>query len=436
MHSLCQIVGWPRRIRGALLMACGCRKHHRFRRIATILGASWLGCSILNGDTGEVFRPDGLRRLDDSIRQAIAERNLPGAVLWLEHRGVVHQGCFGEQAILPSSEPMRPDTIFDISSLTKVVATAPAVMLLVERGQLVLDAPVCRYLPEWKAVGAEQVTIRHLLTHTSGLLVGISGASFTNTAGAMAVAYRESPRVKPGREFHYCDLNYILLGEVVRSVGGRSLDAFVADSLYRPLGMVDTGFCPAVGTWKRVAPTQRMPEGLLRGVVHDLTARRMEGVAGHAGLFSTAIDLARFARMFLREGELDGVRIFRPETIRMMTSVQSPASVVVRRGLGWDIDSGFSRPRGVIFPLGSYGHSGFSGAMIWVDPFSQTFVVMLTNRLHPEGKGNVVELYARVSSLAAAAVADFDFSQVRGALPFRTNFISWGSLTNLLPIQP
>jgi CubicO group peptidase (beta-lactamase class C family) len=163
----------------------------------------------------------------------------------------------------------------------------------------------------------------------------------------------------------------------------------------------------------------------------------MGGVAGHAGVFSTAADLARFARMMLNEGELDGVRVFKPETVRLMTSVQSPKQVTARRGLGWDIDSGYSRPRGLVFPLGSYGHTGFTGVLLWIDPYSKSFVILLTNRLHPDGQGNVTELYGVAGTAAARAVGDFDFTQVPEALPFRTNFISnWGAATNFVGAVP
>jgi CubicO group peptidase (beta-lactamase class C family) len=305
-------------------------------------------------------------------------------------------------------------------------------MLLIERGQVGLDDPVQKHLPEYRAAGASGITVRHLLTHTSGLSSGISGAAFSDRAGALQRAFQKQPTATPGTEFHYCDANYILLDELVRRVAGRPLEEFAAAEFFRPLGMKDTGFLPAAAVRPRVAPTQEMPGGMLRGTVHDPTARRMGGVAGHAGVFSTAADLARFARMMLNEGELDGVRVLKPETVRLMTSVQSPAGVLARRGLGWDVDSGYSRPRGLVFPLGSYGHTGFTGATLWIDPFSQTFVILLTNRLHPNQNVPLTELYATVGTLAALAVENFDFRNVPGTLPFRTNFIQWGSVTNLL----
>lgn len=405
------------------LPAGGSRAQHWLAVWAVVLLA-------LNAAAG--FRPEILAQVDGAITNAIAAKKTPGAVIWIEHGGQSYQKAYGERALKPVSEPMTVDTIFDVASLTKVVATAPAVALLLERGQVRLEDPVQKYLPEFRGRDCEAITVRHLLTHTSGLLVGISGGAFRDYDGAVAVALRERPQATPGREFHYCDLNFILLGELVRRVAKQPLNEFVADAIYRPLGMKDTGYLPEVSRRPRLAPTQELGSGPLRGTVHDPSARRMGGVAGHAGVFSTAADLARFARMILNEGELDGVRVLKPETVRLMTSVQSPKSVPARRGLGWDIDSGYSRPRGMVFPLGSFGHTGFTGATLWLDPFSKTFVILLTNRLHPGGQGNVTELYAAVGTLAARTLDDFDFKQTSGALPFRTNFIQWGAVTNYL----
>lgn len=391
-----------------------------------------LALACLQTTATAAFRPDVLAQLDAAITNTLAAGKFPGAVLWLEHGGETHTRCYGLRAVEPQAEPLTPDTVFDVASLTKVVATAPAVMRLLERGQLALDAPVRKYLPEFNGPGTAAVTVRHLLTHTSGLLVGLSGRDFPDYAGAIELALRERPLVAAGTAFHYCDLNFILLGEIVRRVAQQPLDVFVAREIFGPLRMQDTGFRPATNLRPRIAPTQRTPDGILRGVVHDPTARRMGGVAGHAGVFAPAADLARFARCLLNGGELDGVRVFRRETVRLMTTVQTPQGVLARRGLGWDLDTGYSRPRGQVFPLGSYGHTGWTGASLWIDPFSKTFVILLTNRLHPEDRGGITDLYAAVGTLAARAVPDFDFRQVPGALPFRTNFINWGPATNWL----
>ena len=196
------------------------------------------------------------------------------------------------------------------------------------------------------------------------------------------------------------------------------LDAFVAKEIYRPLKMTSTAFLPQKSKISRIAPTEKDGTNFLRGVVHDPTARRMGGVTGHAGLFSTAADLARFARMMLNQGELESVRIFKLVTVKLMTSVQSPEEIEARRGLGWDIDSGYSRPRGDLFPLGSYGHTGFTGTAIWIDPFSRTFVIFLSNRVHPEDKGNLSPLRRAISTLAAQAIRGFDFKPAPSRLRY------------------
>ena len=407
-----------------------------------------------------VFHPDKLVEMDAAINQAVADHQCPGAVLWLERNGVAYHKAYGKRALAPGEEPMTEDTIFDAASLTKVVACTPAVMLLVERGQIELEERVQTYLPEFKGDGKETITIRQLLTHTSGLRPDISTRppwSGYDTAIGMACA--EKLVTPPGTAFGYSDINFFLMGEVVRRVSGMKLNELVEREVYRPLKMVDTRFRPIMTSSitavaapdsvrktsagaalpaqraktrvatpartaatdtttaiMRIAPTERIDDRILRGIVHDPTARYMGGVAGHAGLFTTTADLARYARMLLNHGELDGVRLFKPETVRLMTSVQTPETIRARRGLGWDIDSGYSRPRGKIFPLGSYGHTGFTGTALWIDPFSKTFWIFLSNRLHPAGTGSVLSLEAALANLAAESVIGFNFSYVPGAL--------------------
>jgi uncharacterized protein YbbC (DUF1343 family)/CubicO group peptidase (beta-lactamase class C family) len=293
-------------------------------------------------------------------------------------------------------------------------------MLLIERGKVRLEDPVNRYIPNLHPDAAE-ITVLHLLTHTSGLRPGIPGSpSWQGWEHAIELACREKPTNPPGTIFRYSDINFILLGEVVQQASGKKLQDFVRSEIHGPLKMTDTRYLPPTNNLSRIAPTEQSELGILRGVVHDPTARKMGGVAGHAGLFTTASDLARYARMLLNLGELDGVRIFKPETVKLMTSVQSPAAVESRRGLGWDIDSGYSRPRGKLFPLGSYGHTGWSGPGIWIDPFSKAFWMLLSNRVHPDGKGNILPLQLTLGTYAATAIDGFDFGNVAGALPQRT----------------
>lgn len=297
---------------------------------------------------------------------------------------------------------MTEDTIFDAASLTKVMATTPAIMRLAERGALDLEAPVQKYIPEFRRDGKDGITLRHLLTHTSGLRSGL-GRKVDGQRSAIAYACQEKVTNAPGTSFTYSDINFILLGEVVERVSGEPLDEFVTEEIYRPLKMNDTRYRPWTRDTARIAPTQRDgTNGVLRGEVHDPTARGMGGVAGHAGVFTTTADLARYARMLLNGGELDGVRLFRPQTVSAMTSVQSPATVKAKRGFGWDIDTGYSR-RGEIFLPGSYGHTGFTGTALWIDPYSKTFWILLSNRVHPDGTGNILALQKTFSTLAAEA---------------------------------
>ncbi|MEO6184236.1 MAG: exo-beta-N-acetylmuramidase NamZ domain-containing protein [Verrucomicrobiota bacterium] len=359
-----------------------------------------------------------LGRMDAQINAAIAGKKLPGAVIWVEHDGDVYHKAFGDRAIEPIFEEMTRDTIFDAASLTKIVAGTPAIMILVERGQVKLDEPVASYIPEFKGGGKESVTVKQLLTHTSGLRPDIdTKTKWQGNDTAIRMASEEKLENKPGEKVVYSDINLFLVGEIVQRVSKMKLNEFVAKEIYQPLKMVDTGYLPPKEKIPRVAPTERTDGEILRGVVHDPTARFMGGVAGHAGIFITAADLARYARMILNNGELNGVRIFKPETVKLMTSVQTPPGNPMRRGLGWDIDSAYSRPRGEDFPLGSFGHTGFTGNAFWIDPFSKTFWIFLSNRVHPDGKGNVVELYKSMGTIAAEAVTDFDFNYVPNALP-------------------
>ena len=362
------------------------------------------------------FHPDKLAAMDTAIETAITNHCCPGGVLWLERDGIAYHKAYGHRALTPKLESMTEDTIFDMASLTKVMATTPAIMLLIQRGQVQLDAPVCAYLPEFTGQGREHVTICELLTHTSGLPADLKSTNYwegRTIAIEMACATElESP---PGTAFKYSDINFILLGEIVQRVTKIPFQDFVQREIYGPLKMTDTGFLPPGSELPRIAPTEVINGKPLRGIVDDPSARRMGGVAGNAGLFSTASDLSRYARMMLNLGELDGVRIFQPETVKLMTTPQQPPGVKVLHGLGWDIDSPYSGPRGNLFPLGSYGHTGWTGTSIWIDPSSKTFVIFLSNRNHPTDAGNVLALRRELGTLSAQAVIGVGFTNAATA---------------------
>ncbi|WP_243302215.1 exo-beta-N-acetylmuramidase NamZ domain-containing protein [Geothrix oryzisoli] len=347
------------------------------------------------------FNDQGIADIRAALARAIEDKVTPGAVYWCGHGSEDRHWAQGHRAVVPAAEPMTEDTIFDVASLTKVVATLPSVMLLVERGKVDVDAPVRTYLPEFHH---PEITVKHLLTHTSGLPPGLPKDEVHPDWHGYEEGIRRAcacaPDLPPGLVVRYSDLNFILLGEIVHRVSGHRLDAFAEREVFSPLGMRSTRFRPEAGRVDRIAPTERDQDGtMLRGVVHDPTARRMGGVAGHAGLFTTAADLAKYARFMLHGGP-----VLQRKTLQAMQRVQTPATVYDRRGLGWDIDSAYSRPRGSLFELGSFGHTGFTGTAIWMDPATDSFFILLTTRLHPDGKGDAKPLYSEIGTLTAKAI--------------------------------
>ena len=367
------------------------------------------------------FDQSRLAELDVVVGEAIAAKQLPGAVIAIGYGDSDVTKVYGERAIEPAREKMTADTIFDIASLTKVVATAPAVMMLVEDGRIRLSDPVAAFIPGFGKYGKDRVTVRDLLVHTSGLRPDVDLAEpWTGRDEAIRLATEEILTDPPGRRVVYSDINYFLLADIVSRVSKQPFEEFVRQRLFEPLGMRDTMFTPPASFLPRVAPTQPCTpfgwpcEGpnmtMLRGVVHDPTARRMNGIAGHAGLFSTAADLSRFARMMIGQGTLGARRVLSPLAIRRMTTPATPVGEANVRGLGWDIDSSFSSNRGELLPLGSYGHTGFTGTSIWIDPSTRSFIIFLSNRLHPNGSGDVTPLRARVATIVASALPTIPFS--------------------------
>jgi uncharacterized protein YbbC (DUF1343 family)/CubicO group peptidase (beta-lactamase class C family) len=391
----------------------------RFLLVTLLLLQGFAGGSrVLAQDSEPGFNPAGLEAMANVVRKAIAAKKLPGGVLWLEHEGSSHHEPFGNRRVVPAAEPMTEDTIFDAASLTKVIATAPSIMKLAESRRLSLDAPVGTYLSEFAGLHRDEVKIRHLLTHTSGLAPVVPrDFDWDGYATGIKLACAEPMMARPGVKWRYSDVNFILLGEIVRRVSGETLDVFAKNRLFDALGMDDTAFKPNPQNLPRIAPTTVMEDATpLHGTVHDPIARRMDGVAGHAGLFTTAADLAKFARMMLAEGVLpSGRRLFARETIRAMTQVQTAAHIRARRGFGWDIDSPYAGPRGA-FPLGSYGHTGWTGTSIWIDPNSKSFLLFVSNRNHPTEKGTVSALRKDLANLIPNALPQIDFDRFEGTI--------------------
>jgi uncharacterized protein YbbC (DUF1343 family)/CubicO group peptidase (beta-lactamase class C family) len=388
-------------------------------RVKRRLAAAACAIGALAGRPSAQPDSPGFGPIPALIDAAIARHELPGAVV-LVGRGdaIVYERAFGQRMVAPS-EPMTEDTIFDLASLTKVIATTTSIMQLVEAGRIRLTDPVAQLIPEFARYGKNAITIRHLLTHTSGLRPDLElDVEFSGADEAIRRASEEVPTAAPDERFVYSDINFFLLGDIVRRVSGERLDRYASAHIFGPLGMTDTMFLPPDALRPRIAPTERCralawPCGnpdtpFLRGVVHDPTARRMDGVAGHAGLFSTAADLSRFCRALLNGGSLDGARILSPAAVARMTSPSTPTGMKDIRGLGWDIDSSYSANRGELFSLDSYGHTGFTGTSLWLEPQSKSYVVFLSNRVHPDGKGDVTPLRAKVATVAAAALLTHD----------------------------
>jgi uncharacterized protein YbbC (DUF1343 family)/CubicO group peptidase (beta-lactamase class C family) len=381
---------------------------------------------------------DSFRRVDEVIAADIKASKLQGAVVIVgQGDQILYRKAYGNRAVEPSREPMTLDTIFDAASLTKVVATTTSVMILVQEGRLRLNDRAADYIPGFERYGKGSITIRQMMTHVSGLRPDVDWSyEWVGYDKAIELAIEEAPVAAPNERFIYSDINYFLLGHIVSKVAGMPLHEFAASRIFKPLGMKDTMFLPPESLRPRIAPTERCtpydypcekkagggePERtMLRGIVHDPTARRMGGVAGHAGLFTTADDLAIYCRMLIGANTglqvnanvspsgagFRGVRILAPLTVARMMAPSSPPGERNQRGLGWDIDSSFSANRGELLPIGSVGHTGFTGTSIWIDPFTRSFVVFMSSRLHPDGKGDVTPLRARIATIAAAALTN------------------------------
>jgi len=336
------------------------------------------------------------------MRQAVDKGTIPGGVVLIGHNGqVVYRKAFGSRSLEPVHERMTVDTIFDLASLTKCIATTTAIMQLVEEGRVRIDDPVAAYLPDFAQNGKADITVRELMTHYSGLAPDLDLTQpWAGRDTAYTMAMQQKPVNPPGANFVYSDINFETLGFLVEKVTGTTLDEYSKTHIFAPLGMHDTRFLPPAAWIPRIAPTAYDENGkMLRGVVHDPTARRMGGVAGHAGLFSTANDLAKFAQQLLT-----GHTILTRIAIEKMATPQQPPTATAVRGLGWDIDSPFSSNRGELLPVGSFGHTGFTGTSLWIDPVTDTYIIILTNAVHPRVGHSVVSLRARIASAVAASL--------------------------------
>ena len=364
---------------------------------------------LTSGSPQEVgMSGERLSRIDGIVHSAIERNEVPGAVVLVMRRGkIVYRKAFGDRAQVPVREPMTEDTIFDLASLTKVMATATSIMILVEDGRVSLSDPASNYLPRFAKHNKGSITLLQLLTHYSGLRPDLDlNDPWQGYETAMERVYREQLLVLPGEKFIYSDINYLILAEIVRQVTEEPLQVFSSRRIFKPLGMSETGFMPSSELQVRIAPTEFREGRMLRGEVHDPTASRMGGVAGHAGLFSTPDDTALYAQMILNRGRYRGVRILSPLSVLKMSTPQSPDGEQDWRGIGFDIRTPLSANRGDLFPIGSFGHTGFTGTSLWIDPYNEVVVLIFTSRLHPDGQGNVTSLRKRVASVVAASLIE------------------------------
>ena len=363
-------------------------------------------CPLLSPSTGfalvDPSLPGPVSNIDLLLERAISENLIAGGVVVVgNHEGILATSARGQINSLPDAPLISDRTVFDLASLTKVVATTPAVIKLLDEGLINLTDPLSRWFPELADTEKGQITVLHLMTHTSGLADIMVSSEHSMQSVIRKVAVQRNWQ-GPGTSFDYADVNFILLGEMVRRVSGETLDAFCQEQIYGPLGTRETLFLPPRELAPEVVPTS----GTLGGVVQDENARRLGGIAGHAGLFSSAYDLSRYARLMLGGGVIDGTRILSEQVVAQMTTPYLCNNGHVRRGLGWDIASPFSAPKGTLFSESSFGHTGYSGSSIWIDPEQDLFVILLTRRVDYRNVKNFNQLRRDVSTYAAA---DFQF---------------------------
>jgi len=341
--------------------------------------------------------------IDQLMEGSIQKGLISGGVILIGNRDrTLFEKAYGRVSPETDARLMTVDTVFDLASLTKVIATTPAILKLAEGRKLSLVDPVKKWFPELEGKGKDDLLVMHLLTHTSALN-DFSLATEKPMLSAIEGVAEQSLKGEIGNRFHYADINFILLGEMVRRVSGETLNAYTARNFYQSMGMKATGFLPSVDLRERAASTQGDENITFSGDPQDYLARQLGGVAGHAGLFSSSADLAVFCRMMLAGGRSSGREIMAERTVNQMTAPYFSRGGKVARGLGWDIDSPYSAPRGGFFSRSSFGHTGYSGASLWLDPAADLYVIVLTTRLDFRKKAQFSQLRSELSTLAVEA---------------------------------
>ena len=345
--------------------------------------------------------PEEWAAIDVAVRAAIEAGKMPGCVVVVGRRDdILFERAYGWRSLLPARAPMTKETVFDLASLTKPIATATALMILVDRGNVDLDARASKYVPELAKM--PPFTVRQLLLHTSGLPSGTPLSEWTtDRAEVLHRIAALKPKSLPGEKFNYSDVGFVVLQEIIERVSGKALATFTSEEIFAPLGMTETGFLPPPELRARAAATEERDGGFMVGEVHDPRAFALGGVAGHAGVFSTARDLSRYAQAMLSKGELDERRLFGAKTFERFIARHTTSKG--GRALGWDIDSTFATHRGTLFSAKAFGHGGYTGTVMWIDPERDLFVLFLSNRVHPDGKGAVNPLVADIATLAVDA---------------------------------
>ena len=397
----------------------------RFAAIVATLAAVLLACmqsgraAPVTNELGPLGAPVPMHDLEAVVAAQIADGNVAGAVVAIgDASGVRERVALGQRSNGPAAEPMTEDTIFDLASLTKAVATATAVLQLAERGRLELDAPASRYWPPFADGGKAHITIRQLLTHTSGLPPGLAAQSELRGPATVLHAIGVMPPIAaPGHRVIYSDLNYVALGEVVHRVSGIGLDAWCAQNIFQPLGMRDTAFRPSHKAIPRIAPTIIRNGRWLRGKVHDPTAAALGGVSGNAGLFSTADDLARFARMLLDGGRLGDRRILQPASVAQLLTPDGSTAVEATRTLGWEVQAPLIPNRYRAPRAGLLQHLGYTGTGLWIDLVTRRFVIVLTSRLYPAERGNAMPLREAALNLVSSTAPLLSGEQIAARAP-------------------
>jgi len=347
-----------------------------------------------------------LALIADVVQEGISRKKMPGCVVLVGHKGhIVYHEAFGHRQLVPETQPMLKDTVFDMASLTKPIATSTCVMTLVEQNLVDLQAPVAKYIPEFAANGKQDITVQQLLVHSGGLIPDNSIKDYQGTVAESFEKIHALPTyVEPGTKFVYTDVGFIVLAELIERVTGKNVHEYSQQVLFEPLGMQETGYLPPEERQQRAAVTQERDGKPMRGQVHDPRAFALGGIAGHAGLFSTASDLTLYCQMMINGGSWNGKTILKLDTVALMTAPVEVSSGL--RTLGWDMKSPYSSNRGDLFSDSAFGHGGFTGTSMWIDPEQQLFVIFLSNRVHPDGNGSVNALAGRIGTIAAAAIRD------------------------------